>query len=358
MPLSNNSDAVVRFWCNYRNLLKNSGVKGAAAKWHVRHAEAYIDAADGRRLATHSVTDVEARLGDLGRIGGMPAWQFAQAVDAVRHLFLLARSPVVEGVDWAYWREGARSLPVDHPTVARGAPQPAAVDVAADGGTTAAAMTSQLIAVIRQRNYSIRTEQAYRGWLERFMRFINGADPRTAGAAEVKRFLQALAVEGRVAASTQNQALNALVFFYDKVLERPLGDLGNFARAKKPRRLPVVLSRSEVARLLACLDGVRGTMASLLYDLKAAVRIAGHTAASTAGVPQGGPLSPVLSNVVLDELDWELELERRGHRFVPQLANEADDCNIFVRSKTAGERVMKSVTRFLEDSLRLKVNTR
>lgn len=89
--------------------------------------------------------------------------------------------------------------------------------------------------------------------------------------------------------------------------------------------------------------------------LKAGVRIAGHTEASrgsTAGVPQGGPLSPVLSNVVLDELDWELE--RRGHRF----ARYADDCNIFVRSKTAGERVMASVTRFLENSLRLKVNTR
>jgi group II intron reverse transcriptase/maturase len=86
--------------------------------------------------------------------------------------------------------------------------------------------------------------------------------------------------------------------------------------------------------------------------LKAGVRIAGRTEASTAGVPQGGPLSPVLSNVVLDELDWELD--RRGHRF----ARYADDCNIFVRSKTAGERVMKSVTRFLEESLRLKVNTR
>lgn len=86
--------------------------------------------------------------------------------------------------------------------------------------------------------------------------------------------------------------------------------------------------------------------------LKAGVRIDGRTAPSTAGVPQGGPLSPVLSNVVLDELDWELE--RRRHCF----ARYADDCNIFVKSRTAGERVMKSVTRFLEESLRLKVNTR
>jgi RNA-directed DNA polymerase len=86
--------------------------------------------------------------------------------------------------------------------------------------------------------------------------------------------------------------------------------------------------------------------------LKAGVRVGDHTEATTMGVPQGGPLSPVLSNVVLDELDWELE--RRGHRF----ARYADDCNIVVRSERAGQRVMASVTRFIEDSLRLTVNAR
>lgn len=90
--------------------------------------------------------------------------------------------------------------------------------------------------------------------------------------------------------------------------------------------------------------------------LKAGVRVGEATQATTNGVPQGGPLSPVLSNVVLDEVDWELG--RRGHRFAPQLANEADDCNIVVRSERAGRRVMASVTRFIEDSLRLTVNAR
>ena len=74
--------------------------------------------------------------------------------------------------------------------------------------------------------------------------------------------------------------------------------------------------------------------------------------ATTRGVPQGGPLSPVLANVVLDELDWELD--RRGHRF----ARYADDCNIVVASERAGVRVMASVKRFIEGSLRLTVNTR
>ena len=84
--------------------------------------------------------------------------------------------------------------------------------------------------------------------------------------------------------------------------------------------------------------------------LKAGVSVHGGVQATTRGVPQGGPLSPVLANVVLDELDWELE--RRGHRF----ARYADDCNIMVKSRRAGERIMASVTRFVSDTLRLTVN--
>lgn len=86
--------------------------------------------------------------------------------------------------------------------------------------------------------------------------------------------------------------------------------------------------------------------------LKAGVQIGKQVQASKEGVPQGGPLSPVLANVVLDELDWELD--RRGHRF----ARYADDCNILVRSKRAGERVMASIKRYLHERLRLTVNPR
>ncbi len=85
--------------------------------------------------------------------------------------------------------------------------------------------------------------------------------------------------------------------------------------------------------------------------LKAGVQIAGTTHASIEGVPQGGPLSPILSNIVLNQLDWELNT--RGHRFV----RYADDFVIFVKSQQAGERVMQSLQRYIDDSLRLKVNT-
>lgn len=84
--------------------------------------------------------------------------------------------------------------------------------------------------------------------------------------------------------------------------------------------------------------------------LKAGIQVDGNKIASTKGVPQGGPLSPILSNIVLNQLDWELE--KRGHHFV----RYADDCLVFVKSRHAGERVMKSLQRYVGESLRLKVN--
>jgi integron integrase len=122
-----------------------------------------------------------------------------------------------------------------------------------------------MVGVIRQRNYSVRTEEAYCSWTQRFQAFIADRDPRQAGATEVVAFLESLALKGNVAASTQNQALNALVFLYGQVLEQPLGDMGTFQRAKRPRRLPTVLTGGEVARLLAKLEGTYHLMASLLY---------------------------------------------------------------------------------------------
>jgi integron integrase len=122
-----------------------------------------------------------------------------------------------------------------------------------------------LVTELRRRHYSIRTEQAYRQWVIRFLRFLGKADPHLAGASEVAAFLEQLAVKGNVAASTQNQALNALVFFYKEVLKQPLAALDEFARAKRPKRLPVVLTRAEVARVLEVMKGTSRLMAALLY---------------------------------------------------------------------------------------------
>jgi integrase len=118
---------------------------------------------------------------------------------------------------------------------------------------------------IRTRPYSYRTEEAYTGWIRRFTLFHNKRHPAEMGKAEIEQFLTALTVKRNVAASTRNQALAAILFLYKEVLERDPGWLDDAMRAKRPRRLPVVLTRAEVEALLSELDGVMWTMALLLY---------------------------------------------------------------------------------------------
>jgi integron integrase len=120
-------------------------------------------------------------------------------------------------------------------------------------------------AAIRVRHYSIRTERAYVDWIRRFILFHDKRHPRDMGEVEVAAFLSHLAVEGDVAAATQNQALNALAFLYKRVLERPLGDIDGIVRAKRPAKLPVVLTPDEVGRLLAGLSGQYWLLACLQY---------------------------------------------------------------------------------------------
>lgn len=118
---------------------------------------------------------------------------------------------------------------------------------------------------IRVRHYSIRTEQTYLSWIKRFILFHKKRHPREMGEQEVVAFLTHLAVTRQVAANTQNQALNALVFLYKVVLERPLNELKGAVRAKKPQKLPVVLSHSEIRNILKNLDDPFWLIACLLY---------------------------------------------------------------------------------------------
>ena len=114
---------------------------------------------------------------------------------------------------------------------------------------------------IRLKHYSLRTEQAYCDWIKRFINFHGKRHPSEMAAAEVEAFLTALAVRGRVAASTQNQAKSALLFLHGEVLGTALPWLEGIEKAKASVRLPVVLAREEVARVLARLDvaTARGT---------------------------------------------------------------------------------------------------
>lgn len=118
---------------------------------------------------------------------------------------------------------------------------------------------------IRAKHFSRRTEQSYTSWINRFVHFHHKKHPRDMGAPEVEAFLTDLAVNGKVSAATQTQALSALLFLYKEVLGMQIPWMNGMVRAKAPQRIPTVLSVNEVHRLLACLDGVYALMARLIY---------------------------------------------------------------------------------------------
>ncbi len=126
-------------------------------------------------------------------------------------------------------------------------------------------LLDQVRELCRVRHYSPRTEKAYIHWIKRYIYYHNKKHPKDMGAAEINAFLSYLATFRKVAASTQNQALNALVFLYSQVMKIDPGDFGDVVRAKKPKRLPVVLSRGEVAAVLENLHGEPWLVGGLLY---------------------------------------------------------------------------------------------
>ncbi len=139
-------------------------------------------------------------------------------------------------------------------------------------------LLEQVRTAIRTRHYSLRTEETYLSWIKRFILFHGKRHPRDMGVQEVHQFLSHLAVEGQVAASTQSQALSAILFLYQQVLQQDIGWLHDVVRAKHPQRLPVVLTQDEVAKVLRQLSGVPWIMGTLLYG--AGLRLAGVSASA------------------------------------------------------------------------------
>ena len=126
-------------------------------------------------------------------------------------------------------------------------------------------LLDQVRLVIRKKHYSIRTEQAYVEWIRRFILYNGKKHPKDMGEKEISQFISHLATEKKVASSTQNQALNAIVFLYKQVLQKDLGSFGQMERGKRPEKLPTVLSKDEVARVLAMIPEKYQIMAKLLY---------------------------------------------------------------------------------------------
>jgi len=256
-------------WQKYIDLLEKKQVPERARRWYVRRIEKFLDTYSNKKLGEISASEIENYLQSLSRTEQLHDWQFKQAVDALQILlFDLSDTAASREVDWNYWREAAQSLPRNHSTLA--------VDFSVDQmveesiGTNRAISTEhrdvlqQTIRLIRLRHYSIRTERSYIDWIVRFFKFTGYKPLASLNADNVESFLSHLAVDKKVAASTQNQALNAIVFLLTKVLEKPREEF-NFKHSKRPKRLPVVLSQAEVSRLLGHLSGIYLLMTGLMY---------------------------------------------------------------------------------------------
>lgn len=177
---------------------------------------------------------------------------------------------------------------------------------------------------VRLRHYSPRTETAYVAWVRRFVIASGRRHPADLGVPAVTAFLSSLASEGRVSASTQNQALAAILFLYREVLHAPIGHLDGIVRARRPHRLPIVLSRDDVRSVLARLTGPHQLVASLLYGsglrLMEALRLRVHDLDHGRGeiLVRGGKGDKdrvtVLAASIHDPLAAHLERVRAGHR--------------------------------------------
>lgn len=266
--------AVSRFFSNYLICLDKQSIPEKQRRWYVKRIEEFIKAHSGQKIKSLSPESIHQYLNVLSRQKRLSGWQFAQCIDAIRILYcFLLSTPTARKVDWDYWMDQAHQLEIDHPTTARQlSPEEMSYikERRGEGPLQEIRKNHHNLLVrytteIRRRGYAYRTEQSYEQWICRFILFCRNQPPERSGAHEVRSFLEYLAIRRKVSASTQNQALNALVFLYDQVLGNKLGELEAFARAKRPRNLPVVLSQNEILQLLEVMQETPRLIASLLY---------------------------------------------------------------------------------------------
>jgi len=274
------NDAESRFWDIYIDKTISYGVKQSSARWYVKRIEAYIRFYSGHKLVQHTASDVDKYLKILNEKGVLKDWQFTQTVDALHILFKdCLKLDWVMGYRWDDWSSSTSALPVDYSEHIKDVCLDDFInDLIQDKGIKlkSSLLSSVckkypdyikgLITRIRVKHYSIRTEQAYLQWLVRYIAFHRMADPAQLEDSAIASYLEHLVINRHVSSSTQSQALNALVFFYKAVLEREAPEVGEFVRSKKPRRLPVVLTKDEIRQLLSHIDvSTQQLMIQLLY---------------------------------------------------------------------------------------------
>jgi integron integrase len=262
-----------RWPTGYFQVLKELGVEELRHPFYVHWVRQFFNGQKKRkRRRDLGREEIEAFIQALAAETGVADWQVIQARDALEvyyeHFRGIALEPVQTMAAQAE-REPYITKPADGISVPRILDRPASIPKLQRREPTrkvdVAALEEATRVALRTEHYAMKTEQSYVHWIRRFVSYHHGKRPSHMGGAEIHQFLSHLAINKHVAASTQNQALNAIVFLYRKVVKKELGDFSDFPRARRPKRLPIVLSRQEVQALLSRLDGAEGLLARLLY---------------------------------------------------------------------------------------------
>lgn len=259
-------------WNKFIELVRRHTPKPDAPRWYVFRAEQFLRSVGRRALSELEPRDIVHYFESVKQGETLKQWQFLQAVDSIRFLCQTVGVRWLDEVDWAFLRESAPLQGETDSSLDCSPASNAARTWAANSSATLPTIKRRFLdhfealsIEIRRREYSLRTDQAYSDWLARLVLFCGQRDPELLNADDIRAYLEHLAVVHNVAASTQNQALNALVFFYDQVLNRNIGGVEQFARAKRRKPLPVALTVLEVNQLLEHLEGRHLLLASLLY---------------------------------------------------------------------------------------------
>ena len=255
------------FWKSYEASVRQAGIEPPKSEWFRTWAQSFARSIPGKRLKQRTADDVRRHLTALGRRINVREWQVAEAEHAIRILYQDFLS-VPWARKWPDFSDVVRRIPETDSSEEKSGRQRRHFHDSARGAVLsreAARTIDRLRTEVRTRHYSPRTEATYAQWATRLFVFHRCGSPSALKTEDVKEYLEYLAEERGVGPSTQNQALNAIVFLFDAVLRKNLGRLGEIKRAKGSKRVPDALSKSEVKNLLAEMSGTCELVAGMMY---------------------------------------------------------------------------------------------
>lgn len=260
----------------YFEVLAEAGVPERQHPFYAHWVRQFFNRNPGKPRRSLGTVDIARFLQLLKNDPAMNAWQITQARDALilyyeqfrglslGDLAVLDNSPREQKTDSLVYPSPG-DIPAPRAIESMREIPPPQHQTPARHKTDYKELHKAVLAALRVEHYALKTEKTYWQWIRKFVKYNHGARPSEMGAPEIHAFLSYLALNENVAASTQNQALNALVFLYRKVLKKEVGDFSDFPRAKRGKRLPTVCSRSEIQLLLSHIEGVEGLIVRLLY---------------------------------------------------------------------------------------------